>query len=354
MVTSRDVAQLAGVSQMTVSRVLQGSDKVAPATRERVLAAMKEAGYRPHAAARTMRTRRTSTVGVVVADITNPFYPQLLEAVGAALDAAGQRMVLWNAPDPDGSSALQALDEGIVDGLVFTTVTEGSEQLADAVRRGEPILLLHRGLDSLECDQVTTDNRNGGRAVAEYLVATGHTRIGFLQGPEQTSTARHRERGFRERLAELGRPLADELTRQAGFAHDRARSAMRELLTQDDPPTAVFCANDLTALGAVDAVVSLGRRVPEDVWVIGYDDIALAAWDSYDITTVRQPIADMARAAVRLLLERIDDRSLPPRKELFPSELVIRSSTANTPAQQEDRDPRSSTVDIAGAPTLSE
>ena len=205
MVTSRDVAQLAGVSQMTVSRVLQGSDKVAPETRERVLAAMREAGYRPHAAARTMRTRRTSTVGVVVADITNPFYPQLLEAVGRALDATGQRMVLWNAPDPGGSSALRALDEGTVDGLIFTTVTEGSDQLAQALRRGDPIVLLHRGLDSLDCDQVTTDNLAGGRAVADYLVATGHTRIGFLRGPELPSTARHRELGFRERLAELGR-----------------------------------------------------------------------------------------------------------------------------------------------------
>ncbi|MEV0703555.1 LacI family DNA-binding transcriptional regulator [Saccharopolyspora sp. NPDC050389] len=314
------------------SRVLQGSDKVAPETRERVLTAMKEAGYRPHAAARTMRTRRTSTVGVVVADITNPFYPQLLEAVGQALDAAGQRMVLWNAPDPGGTSALRALDEGTVDGLIFTTVTEGSEQLADALRRGDPIVLLHRGLDSLDCDQVTTDNLAGGRAVADYLVATGHTRIGFLRGPELPSTSRHQERGFRDRLAELGRPLAAELTAQGGFAHDVARSAMRELLSQENPPTAVFCANDLTALGAVDGAVSLNRRVPEDVWVIGYDDIAMTSWDSYDITTVRQPIAEMARTAVRLLLERLDDRSLPPRKQEFPSELVIRGSTAMTPS----------------------
>lgn len=328
MVTSRDVARLAGVSQMTVSRVLQDNGKVAPQTRERVLAAMREAGYRPHAAARTMRTRRTSTVGVVVADITNPFYPQLLEAVAEALDAAGQRMVLWNGPD--GSGALESLDEGTVDGLIFTTVTGATSQLADAVNRADPIVLLHRGLDELACDQVTTDNAAGGRAVADYLVATGHTRIGFLRGPELPSTARNREQGFRERLAELGHPLADELSAPGGFAHDVARSAMRELLERADPPTAVFCANDLTALGAVDGAVSLGRRVPADVWVVGYDDIALTAWDSYDITTVRQPIAEMARAAVRLLLDRIGDRGLPPRQECFPGELVVRGSTART------------------------
>ena len=331
MVTSRDVARLAGVSQMTVSRVLQGSSRVTVETRERVLAAMDEAGYRPHAAARTMRTRRSSTVGVVVADITNPFYPQLLEAVGRALEEAGRRMVLWNAPDPGADGALHALDEGTVDGLIFTTVTAASERLAAAARRGEPLALLHRGLDALDCDQVTTDNLAGGRAVADYLVDGGNTRIGFLRGPELPSTARDRERGFRERLDELGLPLAAELTADGGFAHDLARSAMRELLGGQHPPTAVFCANDLTALGAVDGALSLGKRVPEDVWVVGYDDIEMASWDAFDLTTVRQPIAEMARAAVHLLLERIEDRSAPARKQRFPSELLVRGSTAHTP-----------------------
>ena len=338
MVTSRDVAALAGVSQMTVSRVLRGSGNVAPATRERVLQAMDEAGYRPHAAARTLRTRRSATVGVVVADITNPFYPQLLEAVSGALHDAGQRMVLWNAPDPSDSSAEAALSEGTVDGLIFTTVTESTPALQRAVDRGEPVALLHRGLPSLDCDQVTTDNVDAGRQVADYLTAAGHERIGHLRGPELPSTARDRERGLRDRLAELGRDLAPDLAVDGGFAHDRARGAMRDLLRREAPPTAVFCANDLTAFGAIDGAVSLGRRVPEDVWVVGCDDIAMAAWDSYDLTTFRQPITGMARTAVRLVLERIDDRSLPPRKETFPGALAVRGSTAHTPAPP--REPR--------------
>lgn len=146
MVTSQDVARLAGVSQATVSRVLQGSAKVSPATRERVLAAMKQSGYHPNAAARAMRTRRAGTVGVVVADITNPFYPQLLEAVGDELDRAGHRMTLWNSTGPREASALEAIREGAVDGLLFTTVTEVSKPLEEALQRGEPVVLLHRGL----------------------------------------------------------------------------------------------------------------------------------------------------------------------------------------------------------------
>lgn len=330
MVTSRDVAAAAGVSQMTVSRVLQGRDNVAPATQERVLQAIRQVGYSPNAAARTLRTRRTATVGVVVADITNPFYPELLEVVSSALHDAGQRMILWNAPDPADSSALTALSEGTVDGLIFTTITESTPELQQALDQGEPVILLHRGLASLECDQVATDNVNGGRAVADYLVATGHERIGYLGGPELPSTARDRERGFRDHLADLGHPLDPALVAHGGFSHDLARQAVRELLGRDAPPTAVFSANDLMAFGAIDGAVSLGWQVPEDVWIIGYDDIAMAGWDSYDLTTVRQPVIDMAHTAVRLLLERIDDRSLPPRKEDFAGELIIRGSTAHT------------------------
>ncbi|MEE4597491.1 LacI family DNA-binding transcriptional regulator [Streptomyces sp. DSM 41524] len=332
MVTSQDVARLAGVSQATVSRVLQGSARVSPETRERVLAAMKQAGYHPNAAARAMRTRRAGTIGVVVADITNPFYPQLLEAVGDELGSAGQRMTLWNATGPSEAGALEAIREGAVDGLLFTTVTEMSKPLEEALQRNEPVVLLHRGLDHIGCDQVTADNVAGGRLAAQYLVRAGHERIGFLRGPQSASTALHRERGFRETLDELGHPLAPELVRPGDFSHDTARAAMRELLDRPQPPSAVFCANDLTALGAVDGAISLGVRIPEDVWVVGYDDIAMAAWEAYGLTTVRQPITDMARMAVRMLIERIEDRTLPARRREFPAELVIRRSTGHTPA----------------------
>lgn len=329
MVTSRDIAARAGVSQATVSRVLQGSERVSPDTRERVLSAMRETGYRPHAAAQAMKTRRSHTIGVVVADITNPFYPELLNAIGGALEQAGQRMILWNSVGPGERSAVQAIREGSVDGLLFTTVVHGSAPLQEALVHEEPVVLLHRGLDNVPCDQVVSDNIAGGRAVADYLIDAGHRRIGFLQGPALPSTAVHRERGFRGQLAKRGVSMPEELVLSAVFAHDVARAHSRTLLRRPSPPTAIFCANDLTAFGAIDGAVSLGLRVPEDVWIVGYDDIAMAGWDVFDLTTVRQPLSELANTAVRFLMERVADPSLPVRQKVYDNQLVVRGSTAH-------------------------
>ncbi|WP_204367096.1 LacI family DNA-binding transcriptional regulator [Nocardiopsis salina] len=331
LATSRDVARRAGVSQATVSRVLQGNTNVSEGKRELVERAMADLGYRPNAAARAIRMERTLSVGVVVADITNPFYPQLLEAVSQELERVGAHMVLWNSDEPGHAGVLEAVRRGSVDGLLFTTVSELTEPLAESLRRNEPVLLLHRGLDTIDCDQVTSDNEHGARMVADYLVGAGCERIGYVQGPARAGTALHRDRGFRGRLAELGRPQAEERTRRAGFSHAEARGAMRELMQCPEPPTAVFCANDLAAFGAIDGALSLGLRVPEDVWVVGFDDTEMASWDAYSLTTVRQPIDSMARTAVRRLLERIDVPDLNPVKRNFTCSFVVRGSSAHTP-----------------------
>lgn len=328
MVTSRNVARAAGVSQATVSRVLQGSDKVHAATRERVLEAVISTGYSPNILARAMKTRRTGTIGVVVARITNPFYPEVLEALSAELAAAGQRMVLWTSEGAGNASALEAIRAGMADGVVFTTVTAESMPLKEALKRQAPLVMLNRSVEGLPCDQVTSDNVAGSRAIAEYLVAGGHRRLGFVGGPPRPSTSAERKRGFREGLASAGIAWEETLCRYGDFSHADGRAAIRELLSLDDPPTAVFCVNDLTALGALDGARSMGRRVPQDIWVAGYDDIAMSAWEAFDLTTVRQPIAEMVALAVQMLLERIADPSLPPRHHRFPSELVVRGSTA--------------------------
>lgn len=327
MVTSHDVARWAGVSQATVSRVLSGSAHVSPATRERVIAALRDTGYTPNLVARAMRTRRTGTVGVVVASITNPFYPEVIEAVATQLADADCRMILWISEGSGDESALEAIRQGLVDGIVFTTVTPKSRPLHEALERKAPVVMLNRAVEGINADYVVSDNTAGAAAVADYFVASGHTRIGFVGGAGAASTSVAREEGFVRGLARHGVKLSRSRHRAGDFTHERGFEAMRSMLTGRHRPTAVFCANDLSAFGAVDAARSLGVRVPEDLWVVGFDDIAMASWRSYDLTTVNQPIGEMSARAVQLLLARINDPGREPEGVILPGRLIVRRST---------------------------
>ena len=174
MVTSRDIARLAGVSQATVSRVLQDSPRVSPETRRRVLQVLEEMNFAPDARARAMVTKRTGNVGVVVDDITNPFYPEVVEALGRTLDERGLRMMLWDAVGAGEQGAVEAIRQRLVDGVVFTTATSSSTALANAAELGLPLVLFNRSVPDVDCDQVVSDNRAGGRLVADHLADLGH------------------------------------------------------------------------------------------------------------------------------------------------------------------------------------
>lgn len=330
MVTSQDVALAAGVSQPTVSRVLSDSPNVKPETRERVLKALRELNYVPDGLARALVTRKTGTVGVVVEDITNPFYPEVVEALCSELAAVDYRMTLWNSGEAGEPGAIDAIRQRMIDGVIFTTATAESVVLKEAVRQGSPVTLLNRHVEGVDCDRVTADNVGGGKLIAEYLLDHGHERIGLISGLSTASTAVERESGFREGLKNRGVELDEPLRRQGDFSHRRSYEAMTELLQLPLPPTAVFCANDLSAFGALNAARALGMTVPEDVWVIGFDDIEMASWEAFGLTTVRQPIPEMARVAVEMLMQRLADPDQPLMHREFGSELVIRRSTAQT------------------------
>jgi LacI family transcriptional regulator len=326
MVTSRDVAELAGVSQATVSRVMSSSSKLAPATKARVQAAMETLGYVPHAGAQAMKTRRTNTIGVVVADLANPFYAEVLDELTGELDLAGFRVVIWNAGGGSHDDALKAIGEHAVDGVIFTTATEDSLELQAAVEKNSPIVLINRVVEGLDCDQVTSTNMAGGSAVADYLLANGKTRVAFIGGTENASTSRDRGRGFLGRMAEQGHAVPEHLRFRGGFSHDMSAQIMTDLLGRVDRPQAVFCANDHMAFGALDALRAK-RVLAQECWIIGYDDVEMAAWDSFSLTTVRQPSREMARAGARLLLERLHSPELPPRRVSFDCDLIVRGST---------------------------
>jgi LacI family transcriptional regulator len=327
-VTSVDIARVAKVSQATVSRVLNGNPNVSEEKRAAVLAAMEAVGYRPNALAQGLRMRKTSTIGVVVAGITNPFYPEALEAVGKQLERAGQRMVLWDSDRGGEDAALDAVRQGLVDGVIFTSVSEGSGTLEEALRLGAPVVLLNRGSAEASCDQVTSNNFEGAVEAARYLHQIGHRRIGLLGGPLVARTARDRMDGFLHGLRELDQPVPGELVRDALFTHEGGRMGLRELLDLPEPPTAVFCVNDFSAFGAIDGAREVGLDVPSQLSVIGYDNVAMAAWRSYQLTTVSQQLDAMAGRVVELLLRRVSRQEAPIRHDRFAGALVIRNTTA--------------------------
>ncbi|ADB48565.1 LacI family DNA-binding transcriptional regulator [Conexibacter woesei] len=327
-VTSRDIAREIGLSQSTVSRALRGDPRVTPATRERVREAAERLRYVPDAAARTLTTGRTQIVGVVVADITNPFYPEIVEVLHGELGQEGYATVLLNEPRADDLAG--QLRGRSVDGLIVVSALLDEQFARQLSRLGMPVVLLNRDVDDTAVDCVVSDNVAGGALAADHLLALGHRRIGLVAGPANTSTARDRERGMRQALAQHGVPLDDSLRRSGSFSHHSGHQGCLELLRLPQPPTALVCASDVVAFGALDAAKRLGVAVPERLAVVGYDDVAMAGWEAFSLTTIRQPMAQMARRAVQLLMERLRPGTSgeEPQREVFPPHLVKRETTA--------------------------
>lgn len=331
MATSRDVARLAGVSQATVSRAMSNPASIKPGNLDLIRAAMRELGYVPNAAAQAMKTGQAHAVGVVVADIKNPFYPEILDALTKYFDRMGKRVIVWNSDGLHDKNALEALGQGIIDGLVFTTIHEKTPELERAIAAGYPIVMVNRYVAGLKSDQVRSQNVEGAGLVADYFLDNGRKRIGCIFGPGHVSTASERERGFVGRLAKRGYEMDGRFMKRGVFSHQSGLQAMRELMALENPPDAVFCANDLMALGALDGARRDAIPIPADAWVVGFDDIEMSSWDSYSLTTVRQDSQEMARESARLLLQRMEDPTRPVEDICFPAALVIRGSTGRVP-----------------------
>ena len=320
--SSRDIAREADVSQSTVSRVLNNSPRISKATTTRVRSAAERLGYSPNAAARTLITGKSNLIGLVVSNITNPFYPEVIEAVAYTAAAEDYNVVLCNTQEDRElqTSYLELLIQHQVDGAILTSSLIDSQPLLNRVSIDRiPLVMLNRTVPNLAADAIHLDNEKAGRMVAEHFVALGHRCVAFVGGLEATSTNAERLKGFRSALAELGiRPSPDYFT-HGQFTRESGYALAQQLIAKSPRPTAFFCADDQVAFGAMDAVLGADLRIPEDVAVVGVDDVPAASLRQISLTTVRQPAAEMGRRAVKLLLERI--RNGPGEEHI---EIVIR------------------------------
>ena len=327
-VTSHDVARLAGVSQPTVSRALRPDSQVSAVTRERVRRAAETLGYVPSELGRSLSTRSTRQIAMV-ADVDNPLYPQLVGPLHDAFAAQGYRMVLLAERDEEIGGDERLLD-GSIDGPVLTTSQRNASLPVQLADRGVPFVQLNRVSDLVDADSVTADNAVGGRLVADLLVGLGHRDVGAVFGPKETSSAGERERGFRAGLRLGGLRLPAHRVVRGWFTYQIGYDGMAAMLSGTDRPSAVFCSNDIVAVGAVNALSAAGLRTPDDVAVVGFDDLAIAGWPVFDLTTVRVDFEAMARRAAELLLDRIAEPGRPPVHERFPVALVERSTHRRT------------------------
>lgn len=330
-VTSAEVARRAGVSQSAVSRVFTPGASASKKTVEKVRKAADELGYRPNVLARAMVSGKSRIIGLVVAYLENYFYPEALEKLSKALQERGYQVLVFMAGQTAGNVD-EVVDEILdyqVDGIIAASVALSSDLAQRCRAAGVPIVFFNRRQEGRDASAVISDNRAGGRMVADFLAEGGHKKFGYIAGWEGASTQVEREAGFVEGLAAHGFDLH---AREVGnYVLAEAKGAARRMFAGDNKPDAVFVANDHMAFGVLDVLRSeLNLSVPGDVSVVGYDDVPPASWAAYDMTTVRQRANRMVDATVDMLLRQIDTGETKPEQVLIEAPLIVRG-TARVP-----------------------
>lgn len=329
MSTIYDVARAAGVSPATVSRVLNGHRRVNAQLAAKVRDAAERLGYRPNAVARNLRRSSTTLWAVVISDIENPFFTSLVRGVEDVAQPAGYSVVLCNSDeDPAKEAAYVAavLSEQMAG--VIISPSDRAENLTHLHESGTPMVLIDRKVDGLRVDSVLVDNEHGSAEATRHLIAGRYEHIACITGPRKVSTASGRLSGYRRALREAGIPFDRELVRHADFREAGGFAAMRSLLDGRPAPGAVFVANNLMAVGALECLAARGLRVPEDIGIVGFDDIPWADLVRPSLTTVVQPTYELGRTAALLLLDRISSPTRAPSLVTLPTELRVRDSSA--------------------------
>lgn len=332
--TLDEVARVAGVSRATVSRVVNGSPKVSLDVRRSVEKAIDRLGYVPNRAARSLVTRRSDSIAVVITEPANrvfgdPFFPRLIRGISTALSARDLQLVLLMPDDEvDERRTVRYLTAGHVDGVILVSLHGDDPLPTQLAARSVPLVVLARPPQGVDVNYVDADNRDGARRATVHLAEGGRSRVATITGPQDMVAGIDRLAGYRDGLSETGRPIDDALIANGDFTHAGGEAAMERLLATSPDLDAVFCASDLMAAGALGVLQSAGRRVPEDVAVVGYDDSPIATTTRPALTSVRQPIEEMGREMVHLLAENVEHADRVPRHIVLATELIRRASSA--------------------------
>ena len=335
-VTIRDVARLAKVHPGTVSRALNVETRglVNPQTAERVMRAAQKLGYRPNPIARGLKTNRSYTIGVLIPDITNPLFPPILRGIEDRLDDAGYTLLIVNTDNDAGRerSHLEAMRARQVDGFISATARLDRELLADVAAGGIPLVLVNRSLEDGSVPAVTVNDRQGVRLAVEHVAGLGHERIGHVAGPQNLSTGHRRHLGFLEAMSACGLQVPSGHVRFGrGFVEEEGARVFDELLDAAGDLTAIVAANDRLAIGCYDALAVRGLRCPEDISIVGFNDMPFIDRLQPPLTSVRVPQREIGTVAADLLLQRLADGSQTAREILLEPTLIVRGSTAPPP-----------------------
>lgn len=331
VITSIDVAKLAGVSQSSVSRVMNAdsSREVKVETREKVLNAARELGYKPNIIARSMISHKTDIIGVVIGNPVGPYYSKIMMKLVTKIQESGKQCLMFTVKSgEDIDKILQRVLQYQVDGIIITSAALSREMANISIKTETPIVLFNRFVPGLNVSSVYCDNIEAGRIIAQFLWENGYENIAYVGYEKDSASEIERRVGFHEKLREYG--VYNVVEERSDYTYESGYKAAIRLLKVDNPPKAIFCSSDLIAMGAMDAArLEMGLKVPEDVSIIGFDNVPMAAWPSYSLTTVHQPVDELGDETMDVLLSLIKNPGIGPITRVLKMQLVERGSTNN-------------------------
>lgn len=333
-VTIRDVARDSGVSYTTVSRVLSGYEFVKESTRTRVMEAVERLGYVANLPARSLAGGHSQIIGLLVPNLDNAYVGTITQGIDQALARADYDLMLYTSHRHPGKETYyaRAIPNGLTEGLLLIAPLVPAEYLDSLQQQNFPYVLIDQADPTENSNVVEATNWHGAYEATRYLIELGHTRIAFIKGSSAIGSAADRLRGYKAALANDDIPFREELILEGDYQQQTAYELTKRLLqTVEEPPTAIFASNDISAFGAMDAVRDAGFQMPEDISIVGFDDIPQASLVYPKLTTVRQPLEQMGSVAVKMLLAQIEDRSVSPQRVVLATQLTIRDSCAPCP-----------------------